>query len=205
MSVGGRVPLSRERLAEAALELIDESGLDALSMRKLGAHLGVEAMSLYRHVDNKDDLLAAVTDLLYCTILDIYCEPEGDWRDKARQMAAAYVHVAGAHPQALVLLIQQRVDTPCELEFMDDVVSLFDEVTDDLRVAALAFSAVSAYVTGRLFQEHQRSQRSLSPDRLEGYEAVRRFRATLRTIPVSERFDEGLEAVLDGLAARYFS
>lgn len=205
MTVVARVPLSRERLTVAALELIDNSGLDTLSMRKLGAHLGVEAMSLYNHVGSKDELLGEVTDLLYATIRDTYGEPEGGWRNKARQMAAAYVHVAEAHPRALPLLLERRLDTPHQLEFMEDVVSLFDEVTDDLRVAALAFSAVSAYVVGTLVQEHQGSAGTPRDDSPEGHEAVGRLRATLREVSVQERFSDGLEAVLDGLEARYFS
>jgi len=205
MTVTERAPLSRERLAAAALDLVDRDGLEALSMRKLGAHLGVEAMSLYNHVDNKEELLADVADLLYATIRDTYGTPVGGWRNKARQMAAAYVHVAEAHPLALPLLIERRGDTPCQLEFINDVVSLFDEVTDDLRVAALAFSAVSAYVVGTLVQEHQSPAGAPRDDRPEGHEAVGRFRATLRKVSVQERFSDGLEAVLDGLETRYFS
>ncbi len=71
MTVTERAPLNRALIAETALSLIDERGLDQLSMRKLGAELGVEAMSLYNHVDNKDDLLDAVADRLYERILDI--------------------------------------------------------------------------------------------------------------------------------------
>ena len=62
MTVTERAPLNRALIAETALSLIDERGLDQLSMRKLGAELGVEAMSLYNHVANKDDLLDAVAD-----------------------------------------------------------------------------------------------------------------------------------------------
>ena len=77
MTVTERAPLNRALIAETALSLIDERGLDQLSMRKLGAELGVEAMSLYNHVDNKDDLLDAVADRLYEHILDAYTEPDG--------------------------------------------------------------------------------------------------------------------------------
>ena len=98
MTVTEREPLSRPRVAAAALALIDERGLEQLSMRKLGAELGGEAMSLYNHVANKDDLLRAVADLLYERILDDYGTPTGDWRAQARAMAGSYVSVAAAHP-----------------------------------------------------------------------------------------------------------
>ena len=144
MTVVEREPLTRSRVASAALSLIDENGLDALSMRKLGAVLGVEAMSLYNHVDNKDDLLNAVTDLVYAEIFRSYGKPAGDWREKARHLAASYVHAAEAHPESLPLLIDRPGDTPGGLQLMDRVASIFDGVTDDLRAPALAFSAVSA-------------------------------------------------------------
>ena len=64
MATTRRKPLSRERILAAALELVDEQGIDALSMRKLGQSLGYEAMSLYNHVANKDDLLDGILDLV---------------------------------------------------------------------------------------------------------------------------------------------
>src|SRR2546421_544116 len=62
MATTRRKPLSRERILDTALALVDEEGIEALSMRKLGQALGYEAMSLYNHVANKDDLLDAVLD-----------------------------------------------------------------------------------------------------------------------------------------------
>ena len=59
-----RVPLSRERILQAAVDLADADGIDGLSMRKLAHSLGFEVMSLYNHVANKDDLLAGMVDLV---------------------------------------------------------------------------------------------------------------------------------------------
>ena len=59
---GRREPLTKERVLRAAVELADRGGIDALSMRKLGQELGVEAMALYRHVRNKDDILDGAID-----------------------------------------------------------------------------------------------------------------------------------------------
>ncbi len=210
MTVVEREPLTRGRVASTALALIDEKGLEALSMRKLGASLGVEAMSLYNHVANKDDLLNAVSDLIYAKIFEAYGSPDGDWREKARRLAGSYVHAAEAHPEALTLLIDRPGDTPGGLQLMDRVASIFDGVSDDLRAPTLAFSAVSAYVVGTLIQERSAARTEADvtrgPEELpEGFEAVARFRAALRTMSVAERFDEGLEAMLDGIEARYFS
>ncbi len=100
-----RPPLSRARVLEAALELIDEHGLDALSMRKLGAALQVEAMSLYNHVSSKEDLLTGVADLL----LEMVEIPSagGDWRVAVRQLCNAVRQVGVAHPTAFPLLVTQ--------------------------------------------------------------------------------------------------
>ena len=62
VAVPKRIPLNRERVLRAAVTLADESGIDSLSMRRLGQELGVEAMSLYNHVANKDDLLNGIMD-----------------------------------------------------------------------------------------------------------------------------------------------
>ena len=78
MATETRVPLSRERVLRAGLELADASGVEALTMRRLGEELGFEAMSLYRHVANKQDLLDGMLDL----VLAEWQLPdgEGDWR-----------------------------------------------------------------------------------------------------------------------------
>src|SRR5436305_8634489 len=80
-----RVPLSRERVLHAALSLVDEGGIESLSMRKLGQALGVEAMSLYRYVDNKDNLLDGIVNL----VLEEFELPSAgeDWEAAIRQCA----------------------------------------------------------------------------------------------------------------------
>ena len=82
-----REPLSRERVLGAAVLLADEDGLESLSMRKLGQRLGVEAMSLYNHVANKDDLLDGMVDLVVSEI-DL---PSGavDWKEAMRRRAVS--------------------------------------------------------------------------------------------------------------------
>ena len=81
-----RIPLSRERILSAALELADERGIEAVTMRELGRALGFEAMSLYNHVANKDDLLDGILDLVLAE-----CEepaPEGDWVESVQTLVS---------------------------------------------------------------------------------------------------------------------
>ncbi len=206
-----RKPLSRDRVASAALDLIDESGLDALSMRKLGAALGFEAMSLYNHIDNKDDLLAAVTDRLYGEIIEAYGRPDGDWRAKARAMTFAYAGVAGDHTEAVGLLVDRPVQSPRGLEFLGRILSIFEEVTTDIRTVALAFTVVSNWVVGTIIQEHGAMRRLHAGEGLDPtdvspeYLSIVRFRnVCISDLVVEERFSEGLETVLDGVEKRYF-
>lgn len=100
-----RPPLTRGRIVRAALAIVDESGLDALTMRRLGAALGVEAMSLYKHVPNKEAILDGIRELL----LEEFAAtlppgPAAGWRDDLARFAHAYRTVGRAHPEAFSLL-----------------------------------------------------------------------------------------------------
>src|SRR2546421_7781002 len=101
MATETRLPLSRGRILQAALELADEGGIEALTMRKLGQLLGFEAMSLYNHVANKDDLLRGIVDL----VLDETepPAPEGDWSTAIRSSALSVHAALTRHPWACPL------------------------------------------------------------------------------------------------------
>jgi AcrR family transcriptional regulator len=96
MSMTERTPLTRDRIIAAAVELVDANGVDALSMRKLGASLGVEAMSLYNHVVNKDDVLDRILDQVLAEI-DL---PDADlpWDDQVRSLAHSFRLAGHRHP-----------------------------------------------------------------------------------------------------------
>ncbi|HZD68639.1 MAG TPA: TetR/AcrR family transcriptional regulator C-terminal domain-containing protein [Actinomycetes bacterium] len=101
-----RAPLSRRQVLRAALDYVDRHGLDALSMHKLGAELGVKAMSLYKHVTHKDDVLNGIVDLLWDEIPPE--PPAGDWREAVRQLAAALRDLVHRHPHAAPLLMSRQ-------------------------------------------------------------------------------------------------
>jgi AcrR family transcriptional regulator len=104
---GVRPPLSRQQILRAALAYVDELGLDALSMHKLGARLGVQAMSLYNHVDDKADLLNGLVELLWSEMAPT--EGVGDWRQRLRAMANGIRETMRAHPAAASLLMTRPV------------------------------------------------------------------------------------------------
>jgi len=105
-----RTPLNRERVLRAAVALADDAGIESLSMRRLGQELGVEAMSLYNHVANKDDLLSGITDLV---VSEIELPDGGNgWKSALRRHAISAHDVLVAHPWA------------CRLALAPDTVSL---------------------------------------------------------------------------------
>lgn len=112
-----RPALSRERVLEAAIALADAGGPGRLTMRALAAALGVEAMSLYNHVRNKDDLIDAMVDAVVGGIR--LPRPEGDWRDEMRARALSARAVFRAHPWALRLLVSRINVGPNMLRLID--------------------------------------------------------------------------------------
>src|SRR5438552_2516613 len=111
-----RTPLSRERILEAALAHADEQGIDALSMRKLGQSLGFEAMSLYNHVANKDDLLDGMLDLV---LAEMGPPAPGEGMAGIRNAALSAHAALKHHPWAAALLMAPARVRPARLEFMN--------------------------------------------------------------------------------------
>jgi TetR/AcrR family tetracycline transcriptional repressor len=107
MSTTERVPLTRERIIAAAVELVDQNGLEALSMRKLGAALGVEAMSLYNHVDNKDDVLDGILDSVLRTV--VQPDPTASWQVRLRLLSHEFRQVSLSHPGVLPMFSSRRM------------------------------------------------------------------------------------------------
>jgi len=99
-----RIPLSRERILSAAIALADESGIESLSMRKLAEGLGVEAMSLYNHIANKDDLLAGIVEAVAGEIATPSADTE--WKTAIREIATSAHESLLRHPWARDLWIR---------------------------------------------------------------------------------------------------
>jgi len=104
-----RRPLSAERIARAALKLIDRNGLDAFSMHKLSASLGCETMSLYHHLKSRGEVMDAVAGLL---MAEVHAPAAGTWQARLRGFAHSYRTVALAHPRAFSLLATRPVNRP---------------------------------------------------------------------------------------------
>src|SRR5919201_6945617 len=115
-----RARLSKERVAAAALELVDRDGVDALTMRRLGRALGVEAMSLYEYTSGKDELVVAVMERLL-EELELPAPGHPDWKERIRSVVAAWLRLAERHPKAFPLLYRERPFLPRDLFFPEEI------------------------------------------------------------------------------------
>ena len=146
-----RAPLSRERVLRAAAAFADANGIGSLSMRKLGEALGVEAMSLYNHVANKDDLLDGMVDHVFGEI-DL---PSGaiDWKTAMRDRAGSARQALSRHPWAIALMQSRTAPGPSTLRHHDAVIGCLRGAGFSIEMAAHAFSALDSYICGFVLQE----------------------------------------------------
>jgi AcrR family transcriptional regulator len=141
-----RLPLSRDRILRAALELVDEEGIGSLTMRKLGQTLGFEAMSLYHHVAGKDDVLDCVLDLVLAESEPP--SPAGSW-DVAIRASAISVHEAlRRHPWSCTLLMSPGRIRPARLTYMDLLLGRLREAGFSPETTYHAYHVLDGHIFG---------------------------------------------------------
>jgi AcrR family transcriptional regulator len=146
-----RIPLSRERVLGAGVAFADQNGIASLSMRKLGEALGVEAMSLYNHVANKDELLDGMVDLVFSEI-DLPTVAD-DWKTAMRKRAQFARQALGHHPWAIALMSTRTSPGPATLRHHDAVIGSLRAAGFSIVLTAHAFSALDSYIYGFALQE----------------------------------------------------
>ncbi len=204
-----RTPLNRDRIVVAAVEFADREGLDALSMRKLGRDLGVEAMSLYNHVANKDDLLDGMIDVIVELIG--LPDPTADWRRAMRDRAISAREVLRRHPWATRVMETRTTPGIATLRYYDAVLGILRGAGFPLQLAMHAFSATDAYVYGFTMQEidlpfdNAEELEAIAADllaQLEGMDMPHLAEVTRFTIAEGHEgltgFEFGLDLILDG-------
>src|SRR6516164_10369153 len=146
-----RAPLSRDRVLRAAVALADTGGISALSMRKLGEALGVEAMSLYNHVASKGDLLDGMIDIVFSEI-DLP-SGGGDWKAVMRRRAISARQVLRRHPWAIGLMESRTSPGPATLRHHDAVLGYLRQAGFSIELTAHAYSLLDSYIYGFALQE----------------------------------------------------
>lgn len=169
-----RQTLTRERVLRAALALADERGIDALSMRELGRHLSVDAMSLYNHVDNKDDLLDGIVDLVVGEIG--LPDDSDDWAAAMRTRARSAQRVFARHPWAAELIDSRTSSGPERLRYLDWVIGTLRQAGFSIGVALHAYSALDSYIYG-----FARQQANMSGDGSGSPEAAQQLMSQIPT------------------------
>jgi len=202
-----RRPLSRERVLRAAVALADRSGIEALTMRRLGQELGVEAMSLYKHVANKDDVLDGIVDLV---VADIEVPPTGTpWRPAMRARAVSAHGVLLAHPWAPLQIMSRFSIGLGMTRYLDATLGRLREGGFSVEAALDAWHTLDSHIYGFTLQElglpfEVDEAPQVSADVL-GTLSAEQFPHVVEVITHVMRhgrvedFDFGLELILDGL------
>ena len=208
---GTRVPLSRDRVLRAAIGLADSSGLESLSMRRLGQELGVEAMSLYNHVANKDDLLSAIADMVVTEIE--LPSPGADWKAALRRSAIS-AHVALLrHPWAASLLLSSTTASEARMRYMNAILGSLRTAGFSAELTDHAYHALDSHVMGftlwvvGMNLGSDEDLQALAAEFLRGIprtelpHLVEHVEQHLKERPASDEgeFAFGLDLILDGL------
>jgi AcrR family transcriptional regulator len=146
-----QVPLSRERVLQAALRLADEEGIEALSMRRLAQELGVKAMSLYNHVTNKDDILDGIVDIVISEIE--VPDPAIEWKTAMRQRSTSAHAVLLRHPWATMPIVSRVNVGKAMLRYIETTLGCLHAAGFSLEMADHAWNAIDSHIYGFTLQE----------------------------------------------------
>jgi AcrR family transcriptional regulator len=220
----GSPALHRQRIISAAIDLLDEEGLDALSMRRLGTRLGAAATSLYRHVANKDELVELVVDEVYGELEVPDADDPAGWRAHAGESAHRIRSMVLRHPWIAAVLGQAGLAYlgPNVMSLSERLMAHFAAAGFQPVEANRAMSTMLAYVLGRASTEAAwlaaiarsgKSERDWVEELWPAAERAAQEHPHLRQSYAAQRghdpgrdrdddFDDGLNVVLDGLQAR---
>jgi AcrR family transcriptional regulator len=210
-SVELRVPLNRERVFQAAVVLADERGIESLTMRALGEQLGVEAMSLYYYVANKDELLDGMVEIVFSEIE--LPTTDVDWRTAMRRRAISTRESLARHRWAVGLLESSTSPGPANFRLHNAVLGCLREAGFSVENAVHAYSVQDAYIYGFALQEKSMPvdtpgelteaakslRRQFSADEYPHIAETITEHVTQSGYDFADEFEFGLDLILDGL------
>jgi AcrR family transcriptional regulator len=199
-------PLTRERIVGMAVALIDASGLEDFSTRRLGLALGVEAMSIYHHFPSKGELLDAIASALLGEV-ELAGPEAGGWRRRLERVVLSYLDVARRHPEAFTLLALRRLNSPEAYRFLEHIFGCLAEGGFDAHMRARIFRLLGHWATGAALSELAVAARAPHATRAVAAEEMDAVRYPLTTQStrwlMPDRFDDtfdfGARAVFDAI------
>ncbi|MGY5884641.1 TetR/AcrR family transcriptional regulator C-terminal domain-containing protein [Modestobacter lacusdianchii] len=215
----GRVALDRRLVLGAAIEFIDEHGFEALTMRRLGARLGVEGMALYRHVHGRNDLLDGVVETVVDELYgdpDVHLAAEHGWQDYLIRLAHGLRRIALAHPAVFPLLATRPPAAPWvrpplrSLRWVESFLEAFNTSGFTEEATVVAYRAYTSFLLGHLMLEVAQRGVPISPlDEAEPQTAasvdldefphLQRMQPLLSQDESAAEFEESLENLLNRL------
>ena len=215
-----RVPLDRDRIVAEALVFLEEVGPGGLTMRRLGQRLGVEAMSLYRYVPGKEDLLDAVVESLIGGMYadeEVLGAPRAGWQDFLQRLAHGVRRIALAHVQAFPLVASRPPEAPWlrpplrSLDWVETFLSGLKAEGFSDTAAVAAYRAFTSFLLGSLLLEVATHGADIGPldvvddgsqelEQLHDYPTVAALRADLSQDHAATEFEESLEQLLERIA-----
>ncbi len=214
----GRPGLDRRRVLGAAIEFIDEHGIGELTMRRLGAHLGVEAMALYRYVPGRESLIDGVVESVMDELYgdpDVLLEATHGWQDYLQRLAHGVRRIALAHPEVFPLIATRPPSAPWirpplrSLRWLESFLQAMVDGGFSDASAVVAYRAYTSFLLGHLMLEVSQRGVQISPadapegvgpaDDLSEYPALRRLKPLLSQDEAAAEFEESLENLLERL------
>jgi AcrR family transcriptional regulator len=206
-----RPALNRDRVVDAALAIVDRDGLDGLTMRRLAAELGVEAMSLYHWFPSKAAILDGLVEAAMRETASVAgLEEWAGWRDSLRGLATAYRHVLKAHPNTLACISGRPGRSVEAMRFIERMLEVLRSDGFSPEMATQSMQSVLAYITGVVSAEVGKSAPPGSPATFLAHFPVSEFPRLNEVVaryggPPPDDDDQflfGLEALLDGIGLR---
>jgi AcrR family transcriptional regulator len=199
---------------EAALAIMDAEGLEAVTMRRIGRELGVEAMSLYNHVRDKEDILDGISEAVMTTFQ--IPEPTGEWKADVRALAMEWRRLLSLHPSLMQLLAERHkpLEGMASYRPMDAALAAISEAGLSPREAAQAFNAFGGYIMGFVMMEqglmpgHEPHEHAVQHEavvealREAGLERLGECFEYFAECPNDEQFEFGLDLMIAGLGSK---
>jgi AcrR family transcriptional regulator len=192
--------LSRQRIARAALELIDDEGFEALTTRRLAKRLRVEGPSLYNHIRSREDLL----DEVHAVVLEEQFSPmakDGDWRAEMETWAREYRRAFARHPHVIAAIARRPITTRASLRIYDELFAFLEAHGFDTKTATAISGAIEFLVLGAAIEPYAGGFDRPPSEYAQDYPHLANALANGEPETVDDRgFELGLQAMLNHFA-----